>query len=152
MSTTRISRRIEWDMGHRIPDHESLCKSPHGHRYAAEVVIEGPVVDKQGSPSHGMVADFGELKVILQFIPNRMDHAFMVYKDDPLAAYLAQFEKHLYSPNPVGDGIRIMEVDFVPTAENIAGYIFKKVAANSRLRVVEVTVWETPSCKAVYRP
>ncbi len=45
---TKISRRIEWDMGHRIPDHQSLCKHPHGHRYVAEVTVEGLVIETEG--------------------------------------------------------------------------------------------------------
>ena len=33
----RITRRLEFDAGHRIPDHASQCRHLHGHRYAIEV-------------------------------------------------------------------------------------------------------------------
>lgn len=140
---TQISRRIEWDMGHRIPNHESLCRNPHGHRYVAEIVIKGPVIDTASSPKQGMVEDFGLLKELLQErILSKLDHGFMVFKEDPFAGALAQFERN-------HGRINIIEVEFVPTAENIAAYIFKRMQNSGGFEVVEVTVWETPNCKAV---
>lgn len=145
---TRISRRIEWDMGHRVTDHQSLCRNLHGHRYVAEVFIEGPIIDSPGDPERGMVKDFGVLKEYLQFIPNTLDHAFMVYDQDPLNAALALFAKHEKERDFEGYGpLRIVEVSFIPTAENIAAFIFRRLKGKN-INVVEVTVWETPNCKA----
>lgn len=141
---TTITRRVEWDMGHRIPDHESLCRNPHGHRYVAEVTIEGEVSNEQGSPKRGMVEDFGRLKILLSFI-QQYDHSFMVYEHDPFAEHLSKFELEemgkTYKPT------RIHYVGFIPTAENIAKFIFEGCLGRGA-NVVEVTVWETPNCKA----
>ena len=37
----RITRRLEFDAGHRIPDHASQCRHLHGHRYALEITLSG---------------------------------------------------------------------------------------------------------------
>lgn len=152
MNTT-ISRKVEWDMGHRIPNHQSLCRNPHGHRYVAEVVVKGPIIEISGSPEQGMVKDFGFLKAMLDFIHKQLDHGFMVFKEDPFNAALALFDKHQMQENFQGEAkpLNIIEVDFIPTAENIAAFIFKRLesrASSSYLDIVEVTVWETPNCKA----
>ena len=39
--TTRIRRYVETDTGHRVPNHKSMCRHMHGHRYRFEAEIEG---------------------------------------------------------------------------------------------------------------
>ena len=41
--SVRITRRLEFDAGHRIPNHASQCRHLHGHRYAIEVTLSGEV-------------------------------------------------------------------------------------------------------------
>ncbi|MFZ8988336.1 MAG: 6-carboxytetrahydropterin synthase, partial [Methylophilaceae bacterium] len=36
-----ITSRMEFDAGHRIPNHKSSCRNLHGHRYAIEVSLSG---------------------------------------------------------------------------------------------------------------
>jgi 6-pyruvoyltetrahydropterin/6-carboxytetrahydropterin synthase len=146
MTSTTISRTIEWDMGHRLQDHESLCFNPHGHRYKAELVIQGPVNEREGDPERGMVTDFGQLKRVLKDMVNYLDHSFMVEKNDIFAGTLAQFAKH--AKELTGREVRVIEVDFAPTAEKIAEYIFLRMKQRTA-GVIQVTVWETPSCKAM---
>ena len=33
----KIVKVIQWDMGHRVLHHKSVCKGLHGHRYKAEI-------------------------------------------------------------------------------------------------------------------
>jgi hypothetical protein len=40
----RITRRLEFDAGHRIPDHASQCRHLHGHRYALEITLSGDII------------------------------------------------------------------------------------------------------------
>ena len=40
----QITRRLEFDAGHRIPNHNSQCRHLHGHRYAIEITLSGEVV------------------------------------------------------------------------------------------------------------
>lgn len=71
MSATHVTRRIEFDAGHRITRHESRCAHPHGHRYVAEVTVAAPELDPAGR-----VVDFGVMKQILgAWIDEHWDHA-----------------------------------------------------------------------------
>ncbi|MDR1848594.1 MAG: 6-carboxytetrahydropterin synthase, partial [Zoogloeaceae bacterium] len=62
----RITRRLEFDAGHRIPDHQSQCRNLHGHRYALEITLEGEVNAKPGETDSGMVMDFADIKAIAE--------------------------------------------------------------------------------------
>ena len=35
-----ITRKLEFDAGHRIPDHTSQCRNLHGHRYTVEITLK----------------------------------------------------------------------------------------------------------------
>ncbi|RDS98986.1 6-carboxytetrahydropterin synthase QueD, partial [Burkholderia contaminans] len=48
-----ITRKLEFDAGHRIPDHRSQCRNLHGHRYVLEVTLRGDLVDPEGAPDRG---------------------------------------------------------------------------------------------------
>ena len=61
----RITRRLEFDAGHRIPNHASQCRHLHGHRYAIEVTVSGEIVAAEGDSEQGMVADFAGIKALL---------------------------------------------------------------------------------------
>ena len=57
-----ITRKLEFDAGHRIPDHNSQCRNLHGHRYVLEITLTGGVVDKDGQSDNGMIMDFSDVK------------------------------------------------------------------------------------------
>ena len=44
----KIGKIIQWDMGHRVLNHRSICKGLHGHRYKAEICMEGNLIKKEG--------------------------------------------------------------------------------------------------------
>ncbi|MQM35299.1 MAG: 6-carboxytetrahydropterin synthase QueD, partial [Candidatus Accumulibacter phosphatis] len=48
-----ITRRLEFDAGHRIPDHKSQCRHLHGHRYALEITLGGEIIEQSGNPANG---------------------------------------------------------------------------------------------------
>ncbi|MDP2804397.1 MAG: 6-carboxytetrahydropterin synthase, partial [Gallionellaceae bacterium] len=54
----QITRRLEFDAGHRIPNHNSQCKHLHGHRYAIEITLSGNIIATEGISEQGMVMDF----------------------------------------------------------------------------------------------
>ena len=73
----RITRRLEFDAGHRIHYHDSLCRHLHGHRYAIEVTVSGDIVTTEGDAEQGMVADFAGVTTLLQqHIVEPWDHAY----------------------------------------------------------------------------
>lgn len=131
----RISREIEFCYGHRLLDYEGKCRYLHGHNGLALVTIESPGLDHRG-----MVMDFSEIKRVLsQWIDESLDHRMILRRDDPAVAPLQQLGEPLYL------------LDENPTAENIARLIFD-YARKQGFPVVEVRLWETPRCCAVYSP
>jgi 6-pyruvoyltetrahydropterin/6-carboxytetrahydropterin synthase len=140
-----ITRRLEFDAGHRIPDHRSLCRHLHGHRYAIEVTVSGDITRMDGDPRNGMVVDFSEIKTLIkQLIVDRWDHAFLAYQGDTaIIAFLDTLPDH-----------RTVVLDVVPTAENLAQKAFELldapvgVLANKSLTLENVRIYETPNCWA----
>jgi 6-pyruvoyltetrahydropterin/6-carboxytetrahydropterin synthase len=141
----RITRRLEFDAGHRIPNHASLCRHLHGHRYAIEVTVSGAVVTTDGDAEQGMVADFGGLKALMnRHVVEPWDHAFLAHAGDAqLIAFLGSIPNH-----------RTVLFDAPPTAEHLAESalrILAKACADSyggRIRVEQVRIYETPNCWA----
>jgi 6-pyruvoyltetrahydropterin/6-carboxytetrahydropterin synthase len=141
----RITRRLEFDAGHRIPDHRSQCRHMHGHRYALEITLSGDVIERNGDPANGMVMDFGDIKTIaLREVVDLWDHAFLVYeKDTEIVQLLAQIPGH-----------KTVTLDVVPTAENLAKAAFRILAPKythaygNNLKLERVRLYETPNCWA----
>ena len=80
-----ITKKIEFDYGHRVLGHEGKCCYLHGHRGVAEVTV--CAVDDGGVDDLGRVVDFGVVKeVIGGWIDEKWDHNFLLHKDDPLCA------------------------------------------------------------------
>ena len=143
----KIVKIIQWDMGHRVLNHRSVCKGIHGHRYKAEICLEGELIVDSGLSEEGMVIDFSDIKKIAQkFIQNKLDHGFMVWDQDD---ELLDFFKH-------SKGHKLVIVPFTPTAENVAAYIFQKLKNEfsdkfkTGLHLHSIKLWETPSSYALY--
>ena len=142
----KIGKVIQWDMGHRVLNHRSVCKGLHGHRYKAEICVEGDLVEKKDASEEGMVIDFADIKKSAQtFIQEELDHAFMVWEKD---IELLEFFKNSKGHKPV-------IVPFTPTAENVAAYIFNELkdkftdVFKTGLHLQSVKLWETPSSYAL---
>lgn len=134
----RISKDFTFDMGHRLPSHEGKCYNLHGHTYKLRVTI-------QGKPDeNGFVMDFGELKkIVKESIIDRLDHSFMLCKDDPITEALISLSESQERP------LKFVVMDFKSTAENISRWIFDQLKG-AGLPIVEVTLWETPTSAATY--
>lgn len=106
-----ITSRMEFDSGHRIPNHKSSCKNLHGHRYAIEVSIGGEIISQENKSDFGMVLDFKDAKNLIRTtIVDPWDHAFLVYeKDFEVINFLNTLEDH-----------KTVILRRVPTAENLA--------------------------------
>ncbi|KON80713.1 6-carboxytetrahydropterin synthase QueD [Azoarcus sp. PA01] len=141
----RITRRLEFDAGHRIPDHASQCRHLHGHRYAIEITLWGDIIDAAGEAVNGMVMDFGDVKRIARtHVVDRWDHAFLVYRgDSAVVDFLATMPAH-----------KTVVLDSVPTAENLASEAFRILDScyrdlyGNHLRLERVRLYETPNCWA----
>lgn len=141
----RITRRLEFDAGHRIPDHASQCKHLHGHRYVIEITLTGDIIQADGNPANGMVMDFGDIKRIAKtHLVDQWDHAFLAYRGDaPIVDFLASLPDH-----------KTVLLDAVPTAENLVVIAFRILDAHytdsfgNHLRLERVRLYETPNCWA----
>lgn len=125
----KIAKEFRWEMGHRLPEHFGLCKNIHGHSYKMIVVFEGDL-NKQG-----MVIDYYDVEKIINPIIERLDHAFMVNKDDKV---IIEFLEKMDSKKVV--------VDFESTAENISTYLLNEIKKSnlpSNVNSVKVRVYET---------
>lgn len=83
--TTTVTRTMTLDMGHRIPNHDSKCRSLHGHTYKIEAEASASsLVSKKGSSSEGMIVDFSVLKNAMQETVHKIyDHSLTLYWADP---------------------------------------------------------------------
>ena len=137
-----ITRRLEFDAGHRIPSHNSLCKHLHGHRYAIEITLSGDIITVEGKSEQGMVMDFSDVKRIAkEQLVDAWDHAFLVYRGDKLVCdFLAGIPDH-----------RTVMLDVVPTAENLAQVAFAVLdlayqdTYGNHLRLERIRIYETPN-------
>lgn len=141
-----ITKTIEIDMGHRVPNHKSKCRNLHGHRYKVEVGVDDKVVTDAGASDEGMVIDFGDLKKIMtDYLDFTFDHGLMLWDKDPLLYTLQDDE--------VGKDLKIIKVNFVPTAENLAKYWYddlKQLLLLKSIKISNVKIWETPTSTAEY--
>ncbi len=138
-----ITRKLEFDAGHRIPDHHSQCRNLHGHRYALHLTLTGTVVAEKGRSDKGMIMDFSDIKELAnRHLIDQWDHAFLVYEND---AAVRQFLDTL-------PGHKTVVLDRVPTVENLAQIAFDRLKRifqdETGLRLVKVTLYETPNCWA----
>lgn len=158
MTTFIVEKEIEFDAGHRVPDHESKCFNPHGHRYRVVVGVSGPLQDK--GAENGMVMDFSAIKKALtEHVHDPWDHGFLVASTDSgMIHSLEVLEEFLDRP------IKLVVVDWIPTAENMAKAIFDilspvlnrgKFFADRLIynvvKVEYVKVYETPTSVAIYK-
>jgi len=138
-----ITRKLEFDAGHRIPDHNSQCRNLHGHRYALHITLTGDVVKQDGQSDNGMIMDFSDIKEIAnKHLVDLWDHAFLVYeKDVAVRQFLDSMPDH-----------KTVVLDRVPTVENLAQIAFDKLKSvfqnETGLTLIKITLYETPNCWA----
>ena len=170
-----VTRQIGIDAGHRIMTHGSKCRHLHGHRYTIEATAEARDLQASGEQTD-MVIDFSFLRdEMLTEIDGPCDHGFIACCDD--RALLAMFvpdgvdpelwisalrhetrsRGHVATTN-CRLGTKLYTLPGQPTAECLARHWFERLAPrvagrSDRLAVLTaVVVWETPNCRAEYRP
>ncbi|PWC91873.1 6-carboxytetrahydropterin synthase [Azospirillum sp. TSO5] len=170
-----ITRQIGIDAGHRIPDHGSKCRHLHGHRYVVEATcrsVDGTL--QAAGEENGMVLDFGFLKEeMMEHVDAPCDHGLILsFHDEEVLAMLAPpgidagawleelrgtvRAKGYAATEETRLGQKLYVIPFPPTAECLARHWYERlgpaVSARSRgkAKLVKVTVWETPNCRADY--
>jgi len=146
MAKSTCTRNLQFDAGHRVYKHGGKCKSPHGHRYSVDVTA----IAEFYLDNLGMVVDFSVLKIIIGgWLDANWDHKFLYFSEDVEMRNMVE---------AVCDPIlreSFVSVDFNPTAENMAKFLFLKFndeikVFDPRISLEKVRVWETPNCFAEY--
>jgi 6-pyruvoyltetrahydropterin/6-carboxytetrahydropterin synthase len=111
--------------GHYLRNYRGKCENPHGHNYKVRLTLAGEELDKAG-----LLLDFKDLKDVMRGVVDRLDHQ-MINDLEPFT-------------------------DLNPSAENIARYFYQQTSSrlrestHGRVRVKDVTIWETDTTTATY--
>ncbi|MGO8736346.1 MAG: 6-carboxytetrahydropterin synthase QueD [Terriglobia bacterium] len=119
-----ISVEYTFAAGHALRNYKGKCENVHGHNYKVRVTLAG---DKLNAA--GLLIDFVDLRAEIKALTEKLDHRFL-------------------NDIPPFDQLN-------PSAENLAKYICEGIEAQARnqgLQVHGVTVWETDTTSATYRP
>jgi 6-pyruvoyltetrahydropterin/6-carboxytetrahydropterin synthase len=119
-----VSIDHSFSAGHALRNYRGKCENTHGHNYKVRVTVEGENLD-----STGLLVDFVALRRAVGKIVDRLDHKFL-------------------NELPPFDQLN-------PSAENIARYFSEQLEPQvnqNGARIQSVTVWETDTSFATYRP
>ena len=90
-------------MGHRLPQHQGLCKNPHGHTYKLRIILKGKPNEKTG-----ILIDYYDVEQIANKTINKFNHAFVVEDGDAIM-------KRFLMEND----FKYVVIPFASTAENL---------------------------------
>jgi 6-pyruvoyltetrahydropterin/6-carboxytetrahydropterin synthase len=123
-----VSAEQTFAAGHSLREYKGKCENVHGHNYRVRVTVEGEQLNRIG-----LLVDFVELKKHMRAIIAKLDHQF------------------------INDLEPFTTVN--PSAENLAKYFHDELASlvethngTAPVRISEVTIWETDTSIARYRP
>jgi 6-pyruvoyltetrahydropterin/6-carboxytetrahydropterin synthase len=134
-----LKTSASFDSAHFLKGYNGKCANIHGHRWTIEAEVRSSSLIEEGE-KRGMIIDFGDIKKAVRTLADSLDHT-LIYEVDSLK------EKTLEALR--GEGFKLTEVPFRPTAENFAEYFFNKLKGEG-LPVSRVTVYETPDNCAFY--
>ena len=147
--TITATKQFTFDCAHMLSGHEGECKNLHGHTYQLFVTVarDGYYPLQYEGADNGMVMDFKELKSIVQeTILDEFDHAFICWKGgNDVELALRALTKH--------HQLKVKDLDFRPTAENMALYIGQVLQVHFPygLVLLRVKLYETSTSFAEYR-
>ena len=134
-----IKTEQSFDSAHFLKDYEGKCRNIHGHRWNVVVEVCSEKLEEEG-PERGMVVDFSVIKDALKNICDEMDHCLICETGSLKESTMnALFE----------EGFKVIELPFIPTAENFSKYFYDKMKALN-FPVKRVEVYETPNNYAAY--
>ena len=130
----KIAKEFRWEMGHRLPYHNGLCKNVHGHSYQMVIELEGDVNTK------GMIIDFYDLGEIIDPIIEKYDHAFLCWEKDKIVKDFLIKHK-----------MKRVFVDYHSTVENICEDFTNIISTKLKklqfknIETLTVKIYETPN-------
>ena len=160
---TTITRRIEIDYGHVLPNHFSFCNQIHGHRGVIEVTVSGEISTDFGASNEGMVLDFSFIKdIMMKKIHSILDHGFAIWThDNTLVCVDTQDISVSVKDFIIARNTKVLVLDEPPTAEILAKWAYKEFEKELYIRyqrsvddgllsLEKVRWYETPNNFAEY--
>lgn len=135
----KLKTKASFDSAHFLKDYEGKCSNIHGHRWTVEIEVGAETLEHD-TQNRGMVVDFLNLKKDLREIADYFDHSLIMETGS-----LRQATEDAL----IAENLRIVKVDFRPTAENFAKYIYDEMTSRG-YKVIEASVYETPNNVASY--
>jgi len=125
----KVAKEFRWEMGHRLPEYFGKCKNIHGHSYKMIIEFEGELNESE------MIIDFYDIDRIIKPLIEKLDHAFMVNKNDSdVLAFLDKIKS------------KKLVVDFNSTVENICNFVLKEIKKfelPENISSVAIRIYET---------
>ena len=149
-----LKTEASFDSAHFLAGYNGKCSNLHGHRW--KIVLEVQTEELKEDVQHkGMYVDFGELKKLnkdivawIKIPGTRINYPIVQGSDDE--EYLHRtFLKQTTLEALKSENFKIIELDFRPTAENMAKYFYEKIKILG-YNMRAVTVYETPANSATY--
>ena len=135
----KLKTKASFGSAHFLKDYEGKCSNIHGHRWTVEIEVGAETLEHD-TQNRGMVVDFSNLKKDLREIADYFDHSLIMETGS-----LRQATEDAL----IAENLRIVKVDFRPTAENFAKYIYDEMTSRG-YKVIEASVYETPNNVASY--
>lgn len=135
----KLKTKANFDSAHFLKDYEGKCSNIHGHRWTVEIEVGAETLESD-TQNRGMVVDFSNLKKDLRELADHFDHS-LIMETGSL--------KQATEDALIAENLRIVKVDFRPTAENFAKYIYDEMTSRG-YKVIEASVYETPNNVASY--
>lgn len=150
----QITRKLEFDSGHRVLNHEGKCANLHGHRYVAEITVSALGLD-----DIGRVVDFSLIKSLVgKWIDDNWDHNILLNESDPLyQCYMNPvLLRHGDGGIQAGDVFFNKEPFLIPNGKNPTAEVMAEILFNIAcelliihgITVERVRLYETPNCWA----
>jgi 6-pyruvoyltetrahydropterin/6-carboxytetrahydropterin synthase len=134
-----ITKEFRFEAAHRLlKNYSGKCTNNHGHSWMVKLHLEGSNLDEKD-----MLIDFQELKALKTWVDDKLDHATLLWENDPMREYIQI------------SGQRMFLTKKNPTSEHIAEVILNesvRLFENSRIKVACVEVNETCTTGAKIYP
>lgn len=137
-----ITRKGNFDSGHRVMNEFMKCYNIHGHTYLYELTFSF-----EEQEAIGYALDFKEIKrVYCQWIDDILDHGMILNPHDTLLIQTTKdYKSKLWLMSLNGEGEYCN-----PSVENIAKEVFLAMEVLSEnyplLKIASVKIYETPNC------
>jgi 6-pyruvoyltetrahydropterin/6-carboxytetrahydropterin synthase len=147
-----ISKKFQWHMAHRLPDHPGGCRNVHGHTYRLQVRIARRGELNGAGPQRGMVVDFHLLKeVVDQAVLGPLDHCLVYWEGDPLLSAVAALGAQEDPP------LKVLKLPFTSTVENLVTWMAGRLQEALRARdpslvLARLKLNESPTSAATWTP